>query len=54
MRVEVRCELIGSNGLGMFDCQVLEHDRPLARARISVYEPEDGAAYLQAMEAEGE
>lgn len=54
LRVEVRCELLGSNGLGMFDCQVLQQDRRVAQARISVFEPEDGAAYLQALAADGE
>ena len=54
LRVQVRCELVSSNGLGMFDCQVLQQGQLLARARISVFEPEDGAAYLQALESEGE
>ena len=53
LRVEVRCELVGSNGLGMFDCQVFEKGLLAARARISVFEPGDGAAYLQALESEG-
>lgn len=52
LRVEVRCELLGSNGLGMFDCQVWDGDVLSARAKISVYEPENGAAYLQELAAE--
>lgn len=39
LRVEARCELIGDNGLGMFDCRVTHDDRVLAAGRLSVYEP---------------
>jgi predicted hotdog family 3-hydroxylacyl-ACP dehydratase len=39
LRVFAQCELMGDNGLGMFDCRI-EHDgRVLANARLSVYEP---------------
>ena len=42
LRVSAHCELIGDNGLGMFDCRI-EHDgRLLATARLSVYEPPAG------------
>ena len=47
LRVSVRCELIGENGLGMFDCQIHAQDAEVATARISVYEPENGSAYIQ-------
>ncbi|TMS59797.1 hypothetical protein MW7_000690 [Imbroritus primus] len=75
LRVRVQCELVGSNGLGMFDCQLLASESStgstgnehgacdescendgnyatvVARARISVYEPDDGAAYIQGIDA---
>lgn len=39
LQVFATCELMGENGLGMFDCRV-EHDgRVLASGRLSVYEP---------------
>jgi len=39
LRVLAQCELLGENGLGMFDCRI-EHDgRVLASARLSVFEP---------------
>ena len=58
LRVHVRRELLGDNGLGMFDCRILgqgcdeqeQEQEVLAQARISVYEPEDGSAYLHALE----
>lgn len=46
MRIEARCELIGDNGLGMFDCRIVLDGQPVAHARISVYEPDDGATFL--------
>jgi predicted hotdog family 3-hydroxylacyl-ACP dehydratase len=39
LRVEARCELIGDNGLGMFDCRITQDGRELATGRLSVYEP---------------
>lgn len=52
LRVQVRSELIGENGLGMFECQIRQEggEQVLAQARISVYEPEDGGAYIRALE----
>ena len=39
LRVFGQCELMGDNGLGMFDCRI-EHDgRVLASGRLSVFEP---------------
>jgi predicted hotdog family 3-hydroxylacyl-ACP dehydratase len=58
LRVCVRSELVGDNGLGMFACRIVQ-DGPeglssvLAEARISVYEPEDGSAYIHALEKTG-
>lgn len=55
LHVQVRCELMGENGLGMFDCQIHApgQEPALAQARISVYEPEDGSAYIHALEKQG-
>ena len=50
LTVHVLCELVGDNGLGMFDCTIRIHDEVRATARISVYEPEDGGAYVQALQ----
>jgi predicted hotdog family 3-hydroxylacyl-ACP dehydratase len=40
LRVTVTCELLGENGLGMFECAVLDAltGQPQAEARVSVYE----------------
>lgn len=52
LRVSVRCELLGDNGLGMFDCRIhADGDVELASARVSVFEPEDGGAYIAAAPA---
>ncbi|NMM80847.1 hypothetical protein B2J86_07865 [Acidovorax sp. SRB_14] len=53
LRVSVHCELVADNGLGMFDCHIHHQEQELAVARISVYEPEDGSAYIHALEKEG-
>jgi len=37
--VQAHCELIGENGLGMFDCRITHEGRELAVGRLSVYEP---------------
>ena len=37
--VQAHCELIGENGLGMFDCRITHDGRELAVGRLSVYEP---------------
>ncbi len=50
LEVRVHCELMGDNGLGMFDCSVARPvGPPLATARVSVFEPEDGSAYVAAL-----
>jgi predicted hotdog family 3-hydroxylacyl-ACP dehydratase len=40
LHVTVTCELLGENGLGMFECAVLDAltGQPQAEARVSVYE----------------
>jgi predicted hotdog family 3-hydroxylacyl-ACP dehydratase len=52
LTVSVRCELLGDNGLGMFDCRIhADGEREMATARVSVFEPEDGGAYIAAAPA---
>lgn len=47
LTVRVHCDLMGDNGLGMFDCRIHAEDgTELASARISVFEPGDGSAYI--------
>ncbi|PJI98640.1 putative hotdog family 3-hydroxylacyl-ACP dehydratase [Acidovorax sp. 69] len=47
LTVRVQCELMGDNGLGMFDCRIeADGGRELATARISVFEPSDGNTYI--------
>lgn len=47
LTVSVRCELLGDNGLGMFDCRINDDgEKELATARISVFEPGEGNAYI--------
>lgn len=42
LRVRAHCELINSDGLGMFACRILrDDDQLLASANISVYQPDD-------------
>jgi len=42
LRVSAVCELVGDNGLGMFDCRIEHAGRELAAARLSVFEPPEG------------
>lgn len=46
LRIETRCELIGANGLGLFDCRILMAGQEMVTATISVFEPEDALAFL--------
>jgi predicted hotdog family 3-hydroxylacyl-ACP dehydratase len=39
LRVVAHCELVGDNGLGMFDCRIEHAGAILATARLSVFEP---------------
>lgn len=47
LRVEARCELIGANGLGQFDCRIEMDGEEVASARISVFDPPEGVDFLQ-------
>lgn len=51
LQVSARCELIGGNGLGQFDCRIVQDGRELAASRISVLDPPDGADHLLKPEA---
>jgi len=46
LRVAVKCELLGDNGLGMFECSIrdAQTDETLAEARVSVYEQPEGSS----------
>jgi predicted hotdog family 3-hydroxylacyl-ACP dehydratase len=46
LRIEARCELIGANGLGLFDCRIVMDGRDAAVARISVIDPPEGSEDL--------
>ena len=39
LQVFAQCELMGVNGLGMFDCRIEQAGRVLASGRLSVFEP---------------
>jgi len=39
LEVFAQCELMGDNGLGMFDCRITQAGRVLATGRLSVFEP---------------
>jgi predicted hotdog family 3-hydroxylacyl-ACP dehydratase len=41
LRVFAHCELMGDNGLGMFECRIEQDGRVLASGRLSVFEPPD-------------
>lgn len=47
LQVEVRCEVLGDNGLGAFSCRICDAAAVLAEAQLSVYEPDDAMAYLR-------
>jgi predicted hotdog family 3-hydroxylacyl-ACP dehydratase len=47
LRIEVRCELMGANGLGQFDCRIVLDGRDVATARIAVLDPPEGSTLLQ-------
>jgi predicted hotdog family 3-hydroxylacyl-ACP dehydratase len=39
LHVHAQCELMADNGLGMFECRIVQGERVLATARLSVFEP---------------
>lgn len=46
LRIEARCELMGANGLGQFDCSIRMDGAELATGRISVFDPPAGTDLL--------
>ena len=46
LQIEVKREVMGDNGLGVFACRILSEGRVLATANVSVFEPPDAQAYL--------
>lgn len=46
LRIEARCELMGANGLGQFDCRIQMDGAELATGRISVFDPPAGTGLL--------
>jgi predicted hotdog family 3-hydroxylacyl-ACP dehydratase len=47
LRIEIRRELMGDNGLGQFDCRIKQGDEEIASAMVTVFEPEDPSTLLQ-------
>jgi predicted hotdog family 3-hydroxylacyl-ACP dehydratase len=47
LRIATRCEIMGDNGLGMFDCRIEMDGQEVATATLSVFEPEDALAFLK-------
>ena len=54
LRVLAQCELIGENGLGMFDCRIEQGGRVVASGRLSVYEPPEDSEQASPTRATGE
>jgi len=55
LKVSVHCDMMGDNGLGMFDCRIhAEDEKELASARISVFEPKEGSANISPSPAAGQ
>ena len=44
--IHANCELFADNGLGMFSCKILDGDREIATASLSVYEPPNASEFL--------
>ncbi|MGH8109941.1 MAG: hypothetical protein ACREO1_14630 [Arenimonas sp.] len=44
--IHAYCELFGDNGLGMFSCKILDGEKEIATASLSVYEPPNGSDFL--------
>ena len=47
LRIDARCELIGENGLGLFDCRIHIDGALAAQARVSVFEPNDSDEFMK-------
>lgn len=47
LRIEAQREIFGDNGLGMFACRLFDGEEEIARANLSVFEPQDANQFLQ-------
>ena len=54
LRVLAQCELMGENGLGMFDCRIELDGRVVASGRLSVFEPPENQEQASPSMATGE
>ena len=54
LQVFAQCELMGDNGLGMFDCRIEQDGRVLASGRLSVFEPTGNQEEASPTRAAGE
>lgn len=52
LRIEATCELKAENGLGMFACQLFVGDELAASANLSVFEPPEGADFLESQNSQ--
>jgi predicted hotdog family 3-hydroxylacyl-ACP dehydratase len=52
LRVEVQRLLVAENGLGSYDCRILQDDATLASARLNVFQPNDIKEFMKGMEHE--
>lgn len=51
LRVHVQCELLASNGVGSFTCRITDsanETNDVATATLTVFQPEDGRAFIAA------
>ena len=47
LRIEVSRTFIADNGLGQFDCRIVDDGSIVASAALNVYEPDDPAEFLR-------
>lgn len=53
LTVQARCELVADNGLGLFDCQIELAGKPVATARLSVFQPGNALEFIRGHAARG-
>lgn len=49
LRIEAKHEFVGENGLGMFDCRILQAGEELARAKVCVFDAVGGVDVMKNM-----
>lgn len=54
LRVEVGRTFIADNGLGQFDCRIVDDGFVIATAALNVYNLDDPAAFLRSRDASGD